>query len=295
MYDWRCKQGQHLVRNVRRHLPSQYTNYSYVLISVHRFVFAGASDWTFDLDNPDDPDYLDVYVLSLPAFTWFKASAPTQQRRATHFCQVIGQRQMLVIGGHDPSIAAWNTNLDPWPNGLNVFDMTEWKWTAEYASDAASYERAAAIEQHYTDNYQSPAWSDNSLETIFATKTPAVQPTSSPSPSPSPIASSRPSPITHQNHAGAIAGGVVGGLLGLLALIAAAIWFPRRRRLSTTELDTSREIYEKGDGLSHEMEVPPSELAANGPDFGKAQPGVSELDATIQVPSKHAISRKPVG
>jgi hypothetical protein len=40
-----------------------------------------------------------VHVLTLPAFRWFKQTSPTTFARYGHSCNVIGNRQMAVIGG----------------------------------------------------------------------------------------------------------------------------------------------------------------------------------------------------
>jgi hypothetical protein len=111
---------------------------------------------TTDAAHDADDGYMDVFVLSMPAFRWFKTNAPTESRRANHFCQVIGQRQMLVIGGRDPSHDSntdgsfWPNDADPWTRGLNIFDMTALKWTNRYNANAKDYEQPAMVKQYYT-------------------------------------------------------------------------------------------------------------------------------------------------
>jgi hypothetical protein len=109
-----------------------------------------------DIANPKDPGHLDVYVLSVPSFVWFKASAPTESRRANHFCQVIGQGQMLVIGGRDPSHDSsdgsfWPNNADPWTHGLSIFDMSSLSWTNAYNANATNYEQPDVVKQYYAN------------------------------------------------------------------------------------------------------------------------------------------------
>jgi hypothetical protein len=120
-------------------------------------VFGGSTNLTIDVADADDTGYLDVFVLSMPAFRWFKTNAPTESRRANHFCQIIGQRQMLVIGGRDPSHdpssdgSFWPNDADPWTRGLNIFDMTGLKWTNAYNASAKKYEQPAIVKKYYTN------------------------------------------------------------------------------------------------------------------------------------------------
>ena len=92
----------------------------------------------------------------MPAFVWFKAGATTQARRANHFCQLIGQGQMLVIGGRDPSqnsslsAAGYWDNVDPWPRGMNIFNMNSLNWTRAY-SPSTTYDRATVVQQYYAN------------------------------------------------------------------------------------------------------------------------------------------------
>lgn len=43
--------------------------------------------------------YDDMYILSVPGFHWFKAPTISGGPRAFHTCNVVGKRQMLVVGG----------------------------------------------------------------------------------------------------------------------------------------------------------------------------------------------------
>jgi len=120
-------------------------------------VFGGSTNLTIDVAGADDTGYLDVFVLSMPAFRWFKTDAPTESRRANHFCQVIGKRQMLVIGGRDPSHDSssdgsfWPNDADPWTRGLGIFDMTALKWANTYNANAENYEQPAMVKKYYTN------------------------------------------------------------------------------------------------------------------------------------------------
>jgi hypothetical protein len=123
-----------------------------IFAEVHcRYVFGGSTNQTFDIPHADDAGYLDVFILSMPSFVWFKAGATTQARRSNHYCQLIGQGQMIAIGGRDPSqngsTSYWN-GVDPWVRGMNIFDMNSLTWTGAY-NPAATYDRPTVIQQYY--------------------------------------------------------------------------------------------------------------------------------------------------
>ena len=78
--------------------------------------------------------YDEVWVLSLPAFTWQLLDSTHATGRIGHTCHLVGKRQLLSIGGADASIVdTWlapdNTN---W-NGLGVFDLTNASWSSGYS------------------------------------------------------------------------------------------------------------------------------------------------------------------
>ena len=120
-------------------------------------MFGGSTNATVDVANAEDTGYLDVFILSMPAFTWFKAGALTESRRSNHFCQVIGQGQMLVIGGRDPAHDSsedgsfWPNNADPWTRGMRIFDMTSLEWTDSYKAKATDYEQPDRVQKYYAN------------------------------------------------------------------------------------------------------------------------------------------------
>jgi len=220
----------------------------------------------------------------MPAFTWFKADAPSQARRSNHFCQVIGNGQMLVLGGRDPSYngtlkAGWTT-VDPWTSsgmhGMNIFDMTAWAWTGSY-SPSATYRRPTLVQQHYTNHANDTNWSDPALATLFVAKAATTATAGSNTPS-----------TSHHSSTGAIAGGVVGGIAGLAIILAILFCLFRRRRRRRSSRrhgshrlppaeSASAPLYEVPDQPKYELDEapakkrnPPVEMPANY-DFGAAQ------------------------
>ncbi|KAH0558554.1 hypothetical protein GP486_004787, partial [Trichoglossum hirsutum] len=103
-------------------------------------------------DGVTDPvlaDFTQVFILSLPSFVWFRVSNSTSQFRSNHDCQLVGGRQMLVIGGRDPSTLVLGSISDNWKNGLGIFDMTDLEWTSGYDAHAAAYVPPQMVKQYY--------------------------------------------------------------------------------------------------------------------------------------------------
>ncbi|KIX97820.1 uncharacterized protein Z520_06598 [Fonsecaea multimorphosa CBS 102226] len=236
------------------------------------FVYGGMTNTTYDLNNPDELGYLNVYVLSLPAFRWFQTPATTTTRRCSHTCSIIGNRQMVSIGGRPPStLNQFGADFDEWASGIGVMDMTELQWKDHYDAGAAPYERAQLIQKYYDQSYVEPAWSDPALATEFAfagpthaSTTPTPHPTT-PVPAPGPTTSTPP-PI-HHSHTGAIAGGVVGGVVGL-ALVAGLAYFLGTRR--------NRQTTASRDPVPPPSESKPSEIADNPSSIQKQSPELAE-------------------
>lgn len=106
------------------------------------FVFGGLGG--------DNRPYDDVFILSLPAFTWTTAPYMPKSPRYLHSCAVVGKRQMLVVGGVDENI--WNSlTPDPWPQGLGIFDMTDLKWKTDYDANAEDYETPSTVRLWYEE------------------------------------------------------------------------------------------------------------------------------------------------
>ena len=200
------------------------------------YMFGGATNDTFDTTNWNDAAYRDIYVLSLPAFAWDKAQKPSEIRRRALTCQVIGNRQMLLIGG---SFFANDdkTRVDPWPNGMAVFDLVNLEWTdGRYDRSAEKYKRPSIVQDVYQQS--APVWDDPALAGIFPFRQSLTAPsntsnitTSQPTNVPSPTPETKKS---KSNHTGAIAGGVVGGIAAII-LVAGCAYFLRRRSKKARE------------------------------------------------------------
>ena len=188
----------------------------------------------------------DIHVLSIPAFQWFEIEPETQNTRRTyHDCASAGNSQMIVVGGQD--ISRWETT-DKWAQGLGIFDMNSLQWKDSYDADAGAYESPGIVRDWYANGYEtSPSvdfptsfptfpllidmslltptyrgmnnveWNNDDVKAMFADFK---------------------LPTPEKKKTGAIVGGSIGGVAGILALCALAFWFLRRRKASANQIDT---------------------------------------------------------
>jgi hypothetical protein len=96
----------------------------------------------------------EVFVLTLPGFVWFKANYTARQSRQSHTCHVVGNRQLLTIGGIDPGVqeffsVAYANATDPFTQGLGIFDLTEMKWAQRYDANAPTYQSPGVVRDYY--------------------------------------------------------------------------------------------------------------------------------------------------
>ncbi|OLN87990.1 Kelch repeat-containing protein-like protein 1 [Colletotrichum chlorophyti] len=220
------------------------------------FVFGGANSNT-------GSTYDDVFVLSLPGFVWTQFAYEAKSPRTGHSCAVVGRRQMLSVGGMSSS--GW-ASPDPWPQGLGLFDMTEWAWKTDYDADAKEYESSQTIKDWYQDvGTDSVQWSSEKVKALFNKATEATTPTSSPSPGQTTTTNKS---EAKPNNTPLIVGVAVGAGVGLV-LGAAIFWFLRRRRQQQKkqhEASIVAPAYSNYDGstaASYYHPVPPSEAGDN--------------------------------
>jgi hypothetical protein len=108
----------------------------------------------------------EVYVLTLPAFTWFKADYPAQLTRAWHTCHTVGN-QMISFGGLDPSDGSLSSSDDPFPNGIGIFDMTTMQWTTNFDPNT-KYQAPDVVNNYYYSNSTGPSnWASSDLKNLF--------------------------------------------------------------------------------------------------------------------------------
>lgn len=98
--------------------------------------------------------YDEIWALSLPAFSWQRVDDSQKNGRYGHTCHLVGNRQMLSIGGGDSAQTdSWSTPDYIHPQGLGVFDLTAAKWTSGFNAAAAPYQRPKVVQDHYDQKY----------------------------------------------------------------------------------------------------------------------------------------------
>ena len=123
---------------------------------------------SYESGEPYNQDMTNIFVLSLPSFVWHRIDGSSQTMRGSHDCQVIGGRQMLVIGGRNPTNSSLYDQQDPWINGLGIFDMTALQWTSGYDAKASSYAQPDSIKTSISQKRVILSHNPRSLLTTFS-------------------------------------------------------------------------------------------------------------------------------
>ncbi|KAI4177917.1 MAG: hypothetical protein LQ343_000001 [Gyalolechia ehrenbergii] len=191
--------------------------------------------------GPEAVPYDEIYILTLPAFSWLKVDYPPEHPRHGHTCEHVGGSQIVSIGGLDSNSrvyygdysdidkSTFNSSADPFAQGLGIFDMTTLTWADHYSANPPAYEQSELVRNFYSQNPQDGSqFTDAGLRDLFQVthfnqETPAAT-TSSPTPELSSSSSSS------SSNTGAIAGGVVGGIGGIALVAGAAFFLLRRKR-----------------------------------------------------------------
>ncbi|KAE9973280.1 hypothetical protein BLS_003664 [Venturia inaequalis] len=172
--------------------------------------------------------YDDIYILSMPSFTW-SLMYTGDSARYGHTCHLVGNRQMLTVGG---SLNLNVTSGCDWEEkGVAILDLSTKQWGSVFNAKAPAYTVTQDVVNIIGGTPKGGAamlapvggFSDPKLKTLFS------PPKQVPTPSgTSPPTTSSPVPANKVN-GGAIAGGIIAGL-ACLALIAGLILFFLRRR-----------------------------------------------------------------
>ncbi|KAJ9659749.1 hypothetical protein H2201_007185 [Coniosporium apollinis] len=207
----------------------QGANGTYEIRALLSFVHGG---WNVELNQAYD----ELYILSIPAFTWFKADYTPTSPRMVSSCEVVGKRQMLIVGGLDLSQSPYAFSAgDPWRNGLGIFDMAAMTWADEYDADAAAYESPDVVRKWYERGaLSSVAWTSPTVRDLFMDRD-TIKGSSTSNTLATPTLSATPTSAGQKTPVAAIAGGVVAGVL-VLAALAAVVFVRRRNRCKTRDI-----------------------------------------------------------
>ncbi|KAI1436645.1 hypothetical protein GGR50DRAFT_650161 [Xylaria sp. CBS 124048] len=212
-------------------------------LSSYNIYYYGGFNGLSDLEDFND----DVWVLSLPSFTWMKLAPGTPgHARAGHQCVMPYPDQMVTIGGYRASKGAGISCLE---GGLfQVFNLTSGSWLQSYdPNNWSEYGVPEMLHQKIGGDFSGGAtmttpapsgWATPALASVFATTYPASKITTFyPYSSEAAVNGTRGQPSGNSSHKGSsnarILGPVLGVVLGLVVItaIAVAIVLYRRRKL----------------------------------------------------------------
>ena len=125
-----------------------------------------------------------VYVLSLPSFHWSKQAATSNFGRYMHSCNVVGKRQLAVIGGvvidsgiSTDAFTVSGGSPDPWDQGIGIFDLTDMEWKSSYDPSAAAYVTPQLVKSYIQQNGKYPStWANSVVEEWFKNSNPSEFP-----------------------------------------------------------------------------------------------------------------------
>ncbi|KAI0004358.1 hypothetical protein F4779DRAFT_600151 [Xylariaceae sp. FL0662B] len=171
--------------------------------------------------------YDDIWILSIPAFTWFKAEARGTLRN-DHECTIVGN-QMISVGGFRSYLNF--TEPDEWAQGIGVFDLSTLTWSDHYEPHT-TYESPSIVKDWYNSkNLSDVHWSNDEVKALFS----------------SDGQTETPEPGTQHStgsQKGAIAGAAVGGAAGAVIIIGLIMWMVRRRRRNRRGVDAKGQEYQ---------------------------------------------------
>ncbi|KAK8140146.1 cell wall anchored protein [Apiospora sp. TS-2023a] len=180
--------------------------------------------------------YDDIWVLSLPSFTWTKIYQGVLPRLG-HDCHVVGGRQMITVGGINSTDI---TGICDWEwMGVAILDLSTNAWGSVYDSQKPPYEVTPEISAVVgggprggaTKLLPSGGWTSFQIANLFTGTSNQSAPYSIPGAnSGSTPSSDKSGGDSSSTNAGAIAGGTVGGVV-FVAIVATALYYWRRRRL----------------------------------------------------------------
>lgn len=184
----------------------------------------------------------DVYVLSLPTFTWIKWSAMSYDPKVGNphgdlTCTVVGSNQMIVMGGNFTAAPADYCDVPKQYNQHNLIlgsqNENENGWNPYSPTRRQSKYYVPRLITNITGgspiggatNVKPARWSNDNLAKYFSQTATFAHRT--------PTRAAASSAGSSKSHIGAIAGGVVGGCV-VLVIIAALVWWccSRSRRSS---------------------------------------------------------------
>ncbi|KIW24227.1 uncharacterized protein PV07_09955 [Cladophialophora immunda] len=239
----------------------------------------------------------DVYVLSLPSFTWVKVYTG-QDARWSVTCHFIPPRQMITVGGGGKS-SNISSDCDWEQKSLAVLDLSTIGWSSVFDAAAPLYDVPDDVVTaigggpagNATKSQPDGGWAESGLSELFtirktATTTPAPKSsttvTLSPTPTPTEVQDNKSSGLS----GGAIAGIAIAAVAGV-AIVCGAIFFWLRSRRQHRQ-NVGMEIPEKDSLPSYSTAA-----SQNTPELG-GTPQAAEMPAKISPGPPNPAVQEPV-
>lgn len=208
--------------------------------------------------------YDEIWILTLPSFTWIHAYTGDSPRFG-HTCHLVGNRQMITIGGLLQSNYS-TTNCDWEYMGVAILDLSEFIWGSVFDANAAPYQVFSNISEVIGGDANGSAkallpsggWSNVQLASLMtgsantsapvpknrASLVPEPVTTSSPSPSsPAPTLNASHSPSSNSSSSSVNTKAIIGGICGAVVVfvLAGLLYFlykmKAKRRYETMNKD----------------------------------------------------------
>ncbi|KAI9851073.1 MAG: hypothetical protein M1838_004505 [Thelocarpon superellum] len=263
-------------------IPPQLTQFCSVVASAkdgssQNIYIYGGWDGLDDTSAPSD----DVYVLSLPSFTWVHVYNGTSAHgRRSHKCAKVYPDQMFVVGGQTQQAETFSCLAD---GVIQIFNLNTLAWQDSYDPKVWSqYKVPSVITAQIggsgdggAQSTKPSSWSNNSLAGLFGTKYSAPITTYYPyasiaaSPTggavPTRLSTTLPTPVPQSSGTPTWVGPVVGVLVALIvlaALLTCFVLYRRRgglrRRGTVSDTGTSR-----GNRIMNWIPYPPKAATAS--------------------------------
>ncbi|KAF7541257.1 hypothetical protein G7054_g745 [Neopestalotiopsis clavispora] len=171
-------------------------------------------------ENTVNKVFNDIWLLSIPAFTWFKLNV-TGTPRTSHDCVIVGS-QLVSVGGM--GVKMQFNDPDEWRQGLGVLDLTTMAWADRFNPNSTVYDSPQVVKDWYRDNdFQNNNWTSNDVKALFTNSTVTTISTNG-----SGAATSNTK--NQEIPIGSIVGGTVGGIVAVVAILAFGFWYWRWQR-----------------------------------------------------------------
>lgn len=138
---------ERIVRYVSRYASDHFSCTERYLTSKMISYMYGGLQWRVGEQNKV---YNDIWILSIPAFTWFKLDV-VGTLRCWHECVIVGS-QLISVGGS--GIDPWQFRYrDEWRQGIGVLDLTTMTWADRYSPNSTAYQSPQMVKDWYRDKY----------------------------------------------------------------------------------------------------------------------------------------------